>query len=958
MSSRSVRVVALAAVLLGTVAARAQNTTVDDLPAESAITIEFLVTVGNPLPTGVVQVSNQGSVAATNAPTLATDDPSEPGTTDPTVTPVTAQPDLTLTKGDGGASATPGGTVAYALGYANAGNQAATGIALAETVPDHTTFNASLSTGAWSCADGSPAGTPCTLAVGALAGGGASGSATFAVTVINPVPAGVTEISNSASIADDGANGTDSNPGNNSATDTTPVTAQPDLTLTKSDGGASAIPGGTVAYALGYANAGNQGATGVALAETVPANTTFNGSLSTAGWSCADGSPAGTPCTLAVGALVGGGASGSATFAVTLVTPVPAGLTEISNSASVADDGANGTDPNPGDNSASDTTPVTAQPDLTLTKDDGGITVTPGSTIPYTLGYSNAGNQAATGVALAETVPADSTFNGGLSTAGWSCADGSPAGTPCTLAVGALAGGGASGAATFAVTVVNPVPAGVTQVSNSASLADDGANGADPNPGDNSDTDVTPVDAAPDFVLTKSYTGATPFPGDTIAFDLDYSNDGNQNASGVVLTETVPDDSTFDAAASTAGWSCADGAPPATVCTLAVGLLSGGGATGAAVFAVELDDPLPGGTFEIENCASIADDGLNGPDPNPADNSDCETVDLDQIAPTVAVVGSVPDDGVLDSCSTVRVTIDALTVEYSEAMADPAGDSDPEDVTNPANYRLFAPGPDRAFSTALCGPPAGDDVAIPVLGVTWAAGTFTATADVDPLADGQYRLLLCPTLEDAAGNPLDGNSTPSGGDEHEIDFRVDSRNRFKNGHFDCDLTIWQVSPDGTGDLEHDPAVDLDNAPASGSARIDPLLPPPEGPSSFALAQCTDLSAGDYELVTRARVQAGAGVPVTFRRRCEYFSQPACATSLGAFEVAQNRFDSGGAWLSLVDPVRPPATAVSALCTVKVETPTGALFVTHLDQLTLRPSPLLFRDSFETGDTTRWSSTVP
>ncbi len=70
------------------------------------------------------------------------------------------------------------------------------------------------------------------------------------------------------------------------------MTAAPDLTLTKSDGGATVAPGGTVAYTLSYANAGNQNAIGVSLAETVPADTTFNAGASTAGWSCANGAPA------------------------------------------------------------------------------------------------------------------------------------------------------------------------------------------------------------------------------------------------------------------------------------------------------------------------------------------------------------------------------------------------------------------------------------------------------------------------------------------------------------------------------------------------------------------------------------------------------------------------------------------------------------------------------------------
>src|SRR4029079_14192807 len=114
----------------------------------------------------------------------------------------------------------------------------------------------------------------CTLAIGAVAGGGAGAAVTFAVTVDDPIAAGVTQLSNTASIADDGANGADPTPGNNSASDTTPVTAVPDLALTKSDGGASVAPGGTVAYTLSYSNGGHVGATGVVLHEMVPVNTT------------------------------------------------------------------------------------------------------------------------------------------------------------------------------------------------------------------------------------------------------------------------------------------------------------------------------------------------------------------------------------------------------------------------------------------------------------------------------------------------------------------------------------------------------------------------------------------------------------------------------------------------------------------------------------------------------------
>jgi uncharacterized repeat protein (TIGR01451 family) len=118
------------------------------------------------------------------------------------------------------------------------------------------------------------------------------------------------------------------------------------------------LPGGVVVYNLSYGNIGNQDATGVVIEETVPENTTFDGAASTPGWSCTDGAPAGAKCLYTVGAL-GVGESGSVKFAVTADATLT-GVSRITNTASIGDNGSNGSDLNPGDNKASDRTPVNA----------------------------------------------------------------------------------------------------------------------------------------------------------------------------------------------------------------------------------------------------------------------------------------------------------------------------------------------------------------------------------------------------------------------------------------------------------------------------------------------------------------------------------------------------------------------------------------------------------------------
>ncbi len=185
--------------------------------------------------------------------------------------------------------------------------------------------------------------------------------------------------------------------------------------------------------------------------------------------------------------------------------------------------------------------------DLQVTKSDGDVTAQPGDTIAYTLAYTNAGTGGAAGVVLTETVPANTTFNAGASTAGWNCVPDGNAGSTCTLAIGALAGAG-NGTATFAVDVVSPLPPQVTQISNTVCIGDDGALGPDQNPGDNCGDDTTPLQAG-SITIAKvtNPAGGTGFnfTGDLGVFSLD---DGGQQPFGGLasgdydITEIVPAD--------------------------------------------------------------------------------------------------------------------------------------------------------------------------------------------------------------------------------------------------------------------------------------------------------------------------------------------------------------------------------------------------------------------------------
>lgn len=247
--------------------------------------------------------------------------------------------DLALTKSDGAATAVAGATIPYTLGYSNVGTVNATAVVLNETVPANTAFNAGASTGGWACVPDANAGSTCTFAIASLAAGG-SGSATFAVTVDDPLAGGVTQISNTATIT-----GPDSNPANDTATDTTPIAAGATVTATKSVSG-NPLQGSDLTYTVDLSNAGpgTQGDNaGDEFTDVLPAGLALVSATATSGTAVAD---VGTNSVTWNGAIPAGG---SVTITLTAtILPVAVGTT-VSNQGSFAfDSNGDGTNDAPG----------------------------------------------------------------------------------------------------------------------------------------------------------------------------------------------------------------------------------------------------------------------------------------------------------------------------------------------------------------------------------------------------------------------------------------------------------------------------------------------------------------------------------------------------------------------------------------------------------------------------------
>jgi Domain of unknown function DUF11 len=358
-------------------------------------------------------------------------------------------------------------------------------------------------------------------------------------------------------------------------------------------------------------------------------------------------------------------------------------------------------------------------------------------------------------------------------------------------------------------------------------------------------------------------------------------------------------------------------------------------------------NPMPPGS--ISNTATVT--GAET-DPVAGNNSDTEGTTLDATPPEVDLVNSVAGtgDGALSECETARVPVATLLVTFSEDVAH-ASAADPQSATNPANYRLVAAAPGAGFDTTSCASGTGGDTVVPIGAVAYDSGSHVATVPVDggtPLPDAQYRLLVCGTVEDLAGNQLDGGG--GAGTDFPRSFRVDRFNLLDNGHFDCDISGWSSAAPAA--VEH-AAADAAGAPISGSAHnADPF-------TAYGINQCVPVQPGaHYDVRARVRVATTAGHFASFVVTCTFYAQAACAGAGGSLQTFPAAVgDSGGTWLPVVLQLTTPANAASARCRFSLTPPSGISFDGFLDNLFLG-SNVIFADGFETGDTARWSLTVP
>lgn len=603
-----------------------------------------------------------------------------------------------------------------------------------------------------------------------------------------------------------------------------------------------------------------------------------------------------------------------------------------------------GTD-NLGDTTASDTDVLTPFADLAITKTNGVDEVVAGTPVVYSVEVSNAGPSCAQAALVTDVLPAE------LIGPTWTC-EGADGGTCAASGSGDLSETvlvPPGGSVLFAI-VGSLDPAATGTLTNTATVAPE-AGVTDAELTNNSATDSDPILHVADLAIEKTADPDEVETGGDLTFTIIVTNLGPSVADGVTVTDFLPA-GVVVVSASGVDWTCNFDATTVT-CSMAVM------APGAAPeIVVEATAPETTGT--LINVASVASTSIDPVAENDTDFAPFTVVPV--AAPTVVRIDTVPDHGdpAVTLMETLRLEVTGLVVEFSEDVADPIGDSDPDDVTNPANFLLQEAGADGVFTTAVCGPALGDDVRVDFESVVYDPFDDEATLSLPVgtrLEEGLYQLLVCgsTTILDLTGNALDGNGDGTPGDDYVLYFRVQTENRLNRPYWDfaSDLGAWTI--DDVGQT----VVDVSAPDADGFFLSDALsMRGSTGSATMAVSQCLPappLGSTDF-VRARARIISASGSP-TLRIEYRYFSGPSCTGSIVANgQSAGITGATGGSWVetNMVLPL-PLPSVVSERVLFRSEEASSVAFEVQLDDLMVITP--LFADSFETGSSTRWSTTV-
>jgi uncharacterized repeat protein (TIGR01451 family) len=478
-------------------------------------------------------------------------------------------------------------------------------------------------------------------------------TATFTLVVhAEPAPRGAPAICNTVTVASTTA---DSIPWNNSATSTTQVKgSQADLAVTMTPEPIAAD--GNLTYTMVVTNNGPDGASAT-LNDALPPGATFVSLRAPADWLTITPAVGSVGTVTATTPTLANGATGRFALVVHVDPAAPGGPT-IRNTAAVA---STTTDPIPGNNSATVTTPIaTATTTATKAKASGADvavtmtgspdTVVGNTNLTYTILVTNSGPDDAD-VTLTDALPPAVTLVSWSLPPDWEMTPPAPGGSGTVTATNPTLAKGATATLTLVVRVEPTARAGST-IRNAATVA---STTGDPKPENNIAATTTPVqESRADLAVTQTASPDPVLPGNDLSYSIVVVNNGPGDAATVTLNDALPPGVSFVSFDVPAGWRTTTPAVGGTGTVTASNSTVANGDTATFTLVVRVDPAAAGGST-ISNTATVASETS---DPMSDNNSATATTQVKGSQADLAVVmTALPDPVAAGSDVTYAIVV-------------------------------------------------------------------------------------------------------------------------------------------------------------------------------------------------------------------------------------------------------------------------------------------------------------